>query len=81
MAKQAVQRSRLGASRSGTEKQTQHVQNLEIQTELGLLWNQSPSRAIFGKPMAGQKMSQLRQMGNGSSPPPLFKQGENSIAY
>ncbi len=47
MAKQALQQRWLGALRLGTEKQTRHVQNLEIQTELGLLWHQSASRDIW----------------------------------
>jgi hypothetical protein len=60
MAKQAIRQSRLGALRSGAVNQTRHVQNQEIQTELGLLRNQSPSSAIYGNPMAGLKTSQLR---------------------
>ncbi len=48
MAKQAFWQSWLGALKFGTEKQTQHEQNLEIQTELRFLLHQSASRAIFG---------------------------------
>ena len=39
----------------------------------GLLRDQSTSRQIFGNARAGQKMSQLRETGNSSSPPPLSK--------
>ncbi len=75
MAKQAIRQSWLGALRFGTEKQTRHVKILEIQTELGFLRHQSASRAIFGKLIAGQKMSQLRQTGNGITSSSLFWRG------
>jgi hypothetical protein len=55
------------------ENQTRHVQNLEIETELGVLRDQSTSRKIFGNSRAGRMMSQLRKTGNSSTSTTLPK--------
>ena len=47
--------------------------DLEIKTELGLLRDQSTSRQILGNSRAGRKMPQLRETGNGSTPPTFPK--------
>ncbi len=63
------------------ENQTRHVQNLEIETELGVLRDQSTSRKIFGNSRAGRMMSQLRKTGNSSTSTTLPKWGQNSVAH
>jgi len=47
--------------------------NLEIETELGVLRDQSTSRKIFGNSRAGRMMSQLRKTGNSSTSTTLPK--------
>jgi len=52
----------LGASRISNENKTQHVQNLEIKTELGVLRDQSTSRKIFGNSRARQHIYYFAQV-------------------